>query len=182
MEKVKRAIFLDRDGVINKVIFRGEKVSSPWKLEEFEFLPEIKETLEKFKEMGFLNIVVSNQPDVKRGFLQIEELERMNQVLKENLPIEEIRICPHDDNDNCSCRKPKPGLILEAAKKYGIDLSQSFLIGDGWKDVEAGRAAGCKVILIKTDYNQNIQKGCDFVVNNLKEALNIIKNLTVKEI
>ena len=181
MKEVKRAIFLDRDGVINKVIFRNGKVSSPWRFEEFEILPDVKKVLTKFKEMGFLKIVVSNQPDVKRGFLKKEELEKMNQFLIQNLPIDEIMICPHDDDDHCNCRKPKPGLILEAAKKYGIDLKQSFLIGDTWKDVEAGKRAGCKVILIKTDYNKNIQKGPDFVVNSLKEALEIIKK-SIQEI
>jgi D-glycero-D-manno-heptose 1,7-bisphosphate phosphatase len=178
MKKIKRAIFLDRDGVINRVIIRGNKVSSPWKLEEFEFLPGTKEVLKKLKEAGFLNIVVTNQPDVKRGNLKVEELEKMNQILKENLPIEEIKICPHDDSDNCSCRKPKPGLLIEAAKEYGIDLKNSFLIGDGWKDVEAGKAAGCKVILLKTDYNQEAQKKSDFVVENLEEAYKIIKKIT----
>jgi len=178
MKKIKRAIFLDRDGVINRVIIRGNKISSPWKLEEFEFLPGVKDVLKKLREAGFLNIVVTNQPDVKRGNLKVEELEKMNQILKENLPIEEIKICPHDDSDNCSCRKPKPGLLIEAAKKYGIDLKNSFLIGDGWKDVEAGKAAGCKVILLKTDYNQEAQKKSDFVVENLEEAYKIIKKIT----
>jgi D-glycero-D-manno-heptose 1,7-bisphosphate phosphatase len=181
MKKIKRAIFLDRDGVINRVIIRGNKISSPWKLEEFEFLPGVKDVLKKLREAGFLNIVVTNQPDVKRGNLKVEELEKMNQILKENLPIEEIKICPHDDSDNCSCRKPKPGLLIEAAKKYGIDLKNSFLIGDGWKDVEAGKAVGCKVILLKTDYNQEAQKNCDFVVKNLEEAYKIIKK-TIQEI
>jgi D-glycero-D-manno-heptose 1,7-bisphosphate phosphatase len=87
MKKIKRAIFLDRDGVINRVIIRGNKISSPWKLEEFEFLPGVKDVLKKLREAGFLNIVVTNQPDVKRGNLKVEELEKMNQILKENLPM-----------------------------------------------------------------------------------------------
>jgi len=180
MSENKKAIFLDRDGVINKVIFREGKASCPWKIEEFEFLPQVRETLKELKEMGFLNIVITNQPDVKRGFLSFEELKKMTNILFENLAIDEIKICPHDDEDNCNCRKPKPGLILETAKKYGIDLKQSFFIGDSWRDVKAGKRAGCKVILIKADYNQEIQKGCDFVVDNLKEALKVIKKLTLK--
>jgi len=176
MKKAKRAIFLDRDGVINKVILRNEKVSSPWKAKELMILPGVKETLKKFKAMGFLNIVVSNQPDVKRGFIKKEELFQMNEILNKNLVLDEIKICPHDDDDNCHCRKPKPGLILESARKHGIDLEQSFFVGDGWKDIEAGKAAGCKTILIKADYNKDLQKNCDYAVNNLKEALEIIKN------
>jgi D-glycero-D-manno-heptose 1,7-bisphosphate phosphatase len=180
--KNKKALFLDRDGVINKVIFREGKVSSPWKLEEFEFLPGIKELLWSMKEKGFLNIVVTNQPDIKRGFLNIEALEKMHRILRENFPIEEIKICPHDDDDNCFCRKPKPGLIFEAAEKYLIDLKNSFMIGDGWKDIVAGKTAGCKTVFIRTDYNKEIiynkeiQNNCDFIVDNLEEIYKIIKN------
>jgi len=160
---------------------RDGKVSSPWKLEEFEFLPGVKRILEKFKEIGFLNIIFTNQPDVKRGFLKSEELEKMHQLIAKNLPIEEIKACPHDDSDNCSCRKPKPGLILEAAREYSIDLAHSYVIGDNWKDIGAGKAAGCKIFLIKTGYNKNIQEGYDFVVDNLSETIKIIKKLS-KEI
>lgn len=175
-----KAIFLDRDGVINKVVMRKGIVSSPWKLEEFEILPDVKECLEEFEEMGFLNIVFTSQPDVSRGLLKIEDLEEMHKSIMKMLPVDEVKFCPHDDKDNCNCRKPKPGLLLEAAKKWSIDLKNSFVIGDTWKDIGAGKGAGCKTILIRREYNKDFQKDYDFEVNNLKETVEIIKNLNKK--
>jgi len=173
--KLRKAIILDRDGIINKIVIRNGKASSPRKLGEFKFLPNIKKYLESFREMGFLNIVFTNQPDISRGLLKREELRKMHKFISEILPIDEIKFCPHDDNDNCSCRKPKPGLILEAAKKWSIDLKKSYVIGDGWKDMAAGKRAGCKTFLMRRKYNKNLQSGFDFGVNNLKEVIKIIR-------
>ena len=175
-----KAIFWDRDGIINKVIMRKGETSSPWKLEEFEILPDVKEYLEAFKGMGFLNIVFTNQPDISRGFLKIEELEKMHKIILETLPVDEIKVCPHDNKDNCSCRKPKPGLILEAVEKWSIDLKKSYVIGDSWKDIEAGKAAGCKTFLLRREYNKDYQKDYDFEVDNLKKTVEIIKKLDKK--
>ena len=172
-----KAVFLDRDGVINEVIMREGKVSCPWKIEEFKILPDVKNYLKSLKEMGFLNVIFTNQPDISRGFLKREELEKMHKIIEEELPVDEIAFCPHDDKDNCSCRKPKPGLILEAAKKWSLDLKNSFVIGDGWKDVLAGKSAGCKTILIRRNYNQDLKDYYDFEVNSLKEAVEIIKKV-----
>jgi len=175
-----KAIFWDRDGIMNKVIMRKGETSSPWKLEEFEILPDVKKCLEASKEMGFLNIVFTNQPDISRGFLKIEDLEKMHKVILETLPVDEIKVCPHDDKDNCSCRKPKPGLILEAVKKWSIDLEKSYVVGDGWKDIKAGKAAGCKTFLLRREYNKNYQKDYDFEIDNLKKTVEIIKKLDKK--
>jgi len=175
-----KTVFLDRDGVINKVVLRKGEVSSPRKIEEFEFLPNICSALKKFQEIGFLNIIFTNQPDISRGLLKKEELEKMNKLILSSLPIDEIIFCPHDDKDNCSCRKPKPGMILEAAKKHFIDLRKSYVVGDGQRDIEAGRAAGCKTFLIKTEYNKNIKEGYDFLVDNLEGVVEIIKRLNSK--
>jgi D-glycero-D-manno-heptose 1,7-bisphosphate phosphatase len=175
-----KAVFIDRDGVINKVIIRENgKPSSPWNLKEFKILSGVKECLGTFKEMGFLNIVFTSQPDISRGNLKLEYLEKMHKIISETLPVDEIKFCPHDDKDNCSCRKPKPGLILQAAKKWPIDWKKSYVIGDTWKDMEAGKAAGCQTILIKKRYNKAV-KDCDFKVNSLKEAVKIIKKLNKK--
>lgn len=165
--KARKAIFLDRDGVVNKVLLNNDKPLSPRKLDEFELLPKVKEALTFFKEIGFLNIIVTNQPDIARGFMKIEDLERMHALIREKFPIDDIYVCPHDDSDNCSCRKPKPGMLLYASKKWNIDLSSSYLIGDTWKDVEAGKLAGCKTILIDMPYNQGIE--CDLRVASLAE-------------
>lgn len=175
--KRKKAIFLDRDGILNKVIIRRGKPSSPWNLKDFKLLSHIEKYLKTLNEIGFLNIVFTNQPDVKRGYLKIEDLEKMHQIIAEKLPIDEITFCPHDDKDNCSCRKPKPGLIFEAAKKWSIDLKNSFVIGDNWKDVVAGKNAGCKTILIKRSYNKNLKDSYDFEAKNLKDAVKIIKKV-----
>jgi len=101
---------------------RKGKPSSPRKIEEFQLLPNVEEYLKNFKEIGFLNIVFTSQPDISRGLLKTEDLEKMHKIIKETLPVDEIKFCPHDDKDNCNCRKPKPGLIIEAAKKWSIDL------------------------------------------------------------
>ena len=171
--KTRKAIFLDRDGVINKILFNNGKPFSPRKLDEFELLPKVEEALISFKEMGFLNIIVTNQPDIARGLMKIEELDSMHALIRKSLPIDDIYVCPHDDSDNCSCRKPKPGMLLDAAKKWDIDLSRSFIIGDTWKDIEAGKAAGCKTILIDALYNKGVS--CDYKVRSLKEAETIVK-------
>ena len=173
---MKKAIFLDRDGVVNKVIIRGGTPSSPWNIGEFELLPGIQVALKEFKKMGFLNIIFTNQPDVARGFLTIQELEQMHNVILRAIPVNEITFCPHDNADNCLCRKPKPGMLIMAAKKWGIDLKNSYVIGDGIKDIEAGKAAGCKTFLIKKPYNKKTRKTSDFIVSNLGETINIIKN------
>jgi D-glycero-D-manno-heptose 1,7-bisphosphate phosphatase len=170
--EAKKAIFMDRDGVINKVLLNNGHPFSPRKLDEFELLPNVKEVLNSFKEMGFINIIVTNQPDIARGLMKIEELNSMHTLIKKRLPIDDIYVCTHDDSDNCSCRKPKPGMLLDAAKKWGIDLNRSFLIGDTWKDMEAGKAAGCKTILIDAPYNKSVS--CDYRVRDLKGAETIV--------
>jgi len=175
-----KAIFIDRDGVINRVIMRDGKPSSPWKLEEFEILPDVKECLKAFKKMGFLNIIFTSQPDISRGSLKMEELKKMHKVISETLLVDEIKFCPHDDKDNCSCRKPKPGLILDAVKKWSIDLDKSYVVGDSWKDIGAGKSAGCKTFLLRREYNKNYQKDYDFEISNLKQMVEIIKKLNKK--
>lgn len=171
---MKRAIFLDRDGVINKAILKEGKPFSPRRFEEFELFDGIKEVLEKSKREDFLNIIITNQPDITRDLIRWKTLEKMHKFIKENLPIDDIFVCPHDDIDNCQCRKPRPGMLLEAAKKWNIDLKGSFLIGDQGKDIEAGKKAGCITILIDNLYNKEVES--DFRVNNLHSAIEIILN------
>lgn len=178
--KTRRAIFLDRDGVINKVLLNNGKPFSPRKFHEFGLIQNIEGTLISFKEMGFLNIIITNQPDIARGLMKTEELERMHSLIKKSLMIDDIYVCPHDDSDNCSCRKPKPGMLFDASKKWNIDLSGSYLIGDTWKDVEAGKLAGCKTILIEMPYNQGIE--CDFRVASLAEVADIFDTLAEETI
>lgn len=153
-----RAVFLDRDGVINRVIIKHGKPYSPRILADFKFTEGIKEVLNELKRAGFLLIVVTNQPDVARGFLDKETLEEFHDLIRRELSVDDIIVCPHDDADNCDCRKPKPGMILAAARKWDIDLKNSFLIGDTWKDMAAGRAAGCETVLLDAVYNRNLKE------------------------
>jgi len=168
----KRAVFLDRDGVINKIVFREGQPESPRSLEEFVMNDGIRETARKLKDAGFRVIVVSNQPDVARGRMTQGTLDLMNQRIACEIPVDDIYVCPHDDSQQCTCRKPKPGMLMKAALEWNIDLSSSFMIGDTWKDMEAGKAAGCKTILLNTAYNRDIQS--DFSVKSLKEAADLI--------
>lgn len=147
----KKAVFLDRDGVINQTIFRMGKPRAPYTLEEFSFLPGVPEAVDFLREEGFELIIVTNQPDVARGWVTREAVDLVNQYISESLGIKDIRACFHTEHDRCECRKPRPGMLLEAAKDHDIDLEQSFMVGDRVSDVEAGKHAGCKTVLIGTD-------------------------------
>lgn len=171
-----RAVFLDRDGVINKVILRDGKPYPPKKFNEFVFNDGIKEAVYKMKELGYKLFVVSNQPDIARGEISQDILDLMTEKMRFELPLDDVFICPHDDHHDCPCRKPKPGMIMEAASGWRIDLSSSFMVGDTWKDMEAGKAAGCKTILLDAYYNQDVL--CDFRVKSLSEASSIIVKIS----
>ena len=145
-------MFLDRDGVLNRALVRHGKPYPPANVDELEIVPEAAAALARLAQAGFLLLVVTNQPDVARGRQQRAEVETMHAAIRQALPIDEFFVCYHDDADGCDCRKPKPGLLLDAARKYEIDLSQSFLIGDRWRDVDAGAAAGCLALWIDRGY------------------------------
>jgi D-glycero-D-manno-heptose 1,7-bisphosphate phosphatase len=149
-----RAVFLDRDGVLNEAIVRDGKPYPPRTLDEFRIVAGAAEELGKLKAAGFLLIVVTNQPDVARGTVSRETVEAFDAALRSALPVDDIFTCFHDDGDGCDCRKPKPGLLLAAAEKYGIDRESSYMIGDRWRDVDAGVAAGCRAILIDYRYEE----------------------------
>jgi D-glycero-D-manno-heptose 1,7-bisphosphate phosphatase len=174
MSSLRRAVFLDRDGVINRVIVRDGKPYPPTSLAELEILPGVHEALQKLHDANYLLLVVTNQPDVARGTAKREDVELMNAFLSSQLPIDDFKICYHDDADNCSCRKPLPGALLEAAKEHNIDLSNSFMVGDRWRDVEAGASAGCKTFFISYGYKEQYPKTQDFIVASLSEAEEII--------
>ncbi len=149
-----RAVFLDRDGVINRAIVRDGKPYPPPSLEEMEILPGTKEALDLLKSLQFLLLVVTNQPDVSRGTQTEDEVNRIHAYLAGRLPIDDFLVCFHDNRDNCQCRKPKPGLLMDGARKHKVNLADSFLIGDRWRDVDAGYLAGCQTILIDYGYRE----------------------------
>lgn len=150
----RRAVFLDRDGVINRALVRNGKPYPPVSAEEFEVLPGVPDALRRLKERGFELLVVTNQPDVAKGTVSRHTVERMHAELASSLPLDGILVCYHSDEDHCRCRKPQPGLLVEAAQARGLDLSASFIVGDRWRDVEAGHNAGCTTIFIDYGYQE----------------------------
>ena len=169
----RQAIFLDRDGVIIRAIIQEGKPHPPSTIGEVEILPGVKEGLAILNRAGFLLIIVSNQPDVARGILQKSFVEQINNSLLNSLPIDDVWVCYHSDQDNCICRKPAPGLLLGAAKKWDIDLEMSYMIGDRWRDILAAKNAGCKSILINNSYTEK-QIIADICANSLYDAAQII--------
>ena len=153
MTDLKRAVFVDRDGVLNRAVIRDGRPYPPSTLEEFEILPGVTEAIVRLRDAGFLVIGATNQPDVARGTQRREVVEAMNARLLEEMPIVDILVC-YEDGDDCPRRKPNPGLLLEAAETYIIDLAASFMIGDRWRDVEAGRRAGCRTVFIDLGYTE----------------------------
>lgn len=178
---LRRAVFLDRDGVLNRVIVRNRKPYPPASLEELEILPGVPDALHTFEAAGLLLVGVTNQPDVARGTQKRETVEAINAALLAALPLNDIFVCYHDDGDDCDCRKPQPGLLTRAATKYEIDLASSFMIGDRWKDIEAGRRAGCATILIEYGYAENSPVSVpDYHVHSLPEAAVWILDQTLR--
>jgi D-glycero-D-manno-heptose 1,7-bisphosphate phosphatase len=171
---LKRAVFLDRDGVINRAVVRDGKPYPPASLEEIEILPGVHEALQKLHDANYLLVVVTNQPDVARGAAKREDVELMNAFLSSQLPIDDFKTCYHDSGDKCNCRKPLPGALIEAAQEHNIDLSKSFMVGDRWRDVEAGASAGCKTFFINYRYAEQKPDAPDFIVSSLLEAKKII--------
>ncbi len=168
-----KAVFLDRDGVVNKlVVINGER-TSPKSLDQFEIFPNLSQVLSKIREQ-YLIIIITNQPDIARKKLSVTELEKMHAKLREQIEIDDLYVCEHDDVDNCLCRKPKPGLIINAAKKWNIDLMNSIIVGDSWRDMLAGEKVGLTKYYVdpcKNDsHNNKIQFKYDHRVKNLKDA------------
>ena len=166
----QRAVFLDRDGVLNAVITRDGKPFPPADLSELQILPGVKQALEDLKRDDWVLIVVTNQPDVARGTVDKKNVEEINAFLASMLPIDEILTCYHDDQQNCACRKPKPGLLVDAASRHGLRLNECYMVGDRWRDIHAGEAAGCKTIYIDYQYNERRPEQYDYQVKSLKEA------------
>ena len=172
--RMKRAVFLDRDGVLNRAIVRDGRPYPPRNVSELEILPGVAEAMAALRAAGFLLIVVTNQPDVARGATTKEEVEKINFALVSALPIDEFRICYHDSQAGCDCRKPRPGALLAAAALHDIDLRRSYMVGDRWRDIEAGQRAGCKTIFIDYGYQEKQPDAVDYRAASLSEAAEIM--------
>jgi D-glycero-D-manno-heptose 1,7-bisphosphate phosphatase len=174
--EVRRAVFLDRDGVINRALERDSKPYPPRTLDEFDILPDVPAACAKLKAAGFLLVVVTNQPDVGRGTLKKEIVESIHAEMCRQLPIDRVEVCYHpgQGTSECDCRKPKPGMLLRAAKELGIDLAQSWMVGDRWRDIDCGHAAGCRTVFIDRGYAEELRQKPHFSAGNLAEVADII--------
>jgi D-glycero-D-manno-heptose 1,7-bisphosphate phosphatase len=174
----RRAVFLDRDGVLNRPVVRDGRPFPPARLEEFELYPDAVKACAELKAAGFLLVVVTNQPDVGRGTQSREAIEAMHGKLRAAIPsLDAIEVCFHAgaaQGEPCNCRKPKPGMLRRAAAALGIDLSESFLIGDRWRDVDCARAAGCRAVFIDRGYRESLREKPEFTVSNLSGAVSAI--------
>ncbi|HEX4795721.1 MAG TPA: HAD-IIIA family hydrolase [Humisphaera sp.] len=170
----KRAIFLDRDGVLIRTFVRDGVPHPPDNFDQVEILPGVPEALAQLRELGFLLLVVTNQPDVARGTQRREVVEEINRSLCYHLMLDGIYTCYHDNADRCDCRKPAPGLLLRAAAEHNVKLSASFMIGDRASDIAAGQRAGCQTLLIERPYSRCTDVKPDWQVADLLEAASLI--------
>jgi D-glycero-D-manno-heptose 1,7-bisphosphate phosphatase len=167
---LKRAVFLDRDGVINRAVVQNGKPFPPRSVAEVEVLPDAKDALLRLRDAGYVLIVVTNQPDVARGTQTQNQVEAINARLAAELAIDEFMVCYHDDAEGCACRKPNPGGLLEAAERHQVDLNRSYIVGDRWRDVEAGQRAGCTPFFIDYGYSEREPQQPFLRVRSLAEA------------
>lgn len=167
---MKRAVFLDRDGVINANLQRDGRPVAPTSLADFRLLPGVEDAVSRLKASGYMIVVITNQPDVANGLTQRSTVDAMHDLIRAKLAVDDIEVCFHNDAAECECRKPKPGMILKAAVEHGIDLALSYVVGDRWRDIAAGRAAGCSTIFIDYGYKQEGPNFPDKVAKSLSEA------------
>jgi D-glycero-D-manno-heptose 1,7-bisphosphate phosphatase len=180
--QLRPAVFLDRDGVLNRAVVRDGKPFPPSSVDEIEVLPQVASSLLDLKAHGFALYVITNQPDVARGTATRAAVDAIHQALASTLPIDGIFVCYHDDADDCACRKPRPGLLLEAQSEHNIDLSRSFVVGDRWRDIDAGHSAGCKTVLIDYGYlERKPVQPPEATVRSLREAADWIIDSSTKE-
>jgi D-glycero-D-manno-heptose 1,7-bisphosphate phosphatase len=168
------AVFLDRDGVLNEAIVVDCRPQPPRSLAEFRLEAGVENACRRLREAGLVLVVVSNQPDLARGTIGRKAVNEVNAALRQALALDAIYICPHDDADTCDCRKPAPGMLLAAARELGLDLARSVMVGDRWRDVEAGRRAGIATVFLDKGYDEPASAGADLVVSALSEAVDWI--------
>ena len=166
----RAAVFLDRDGVLNAPLLVDGRPHPPASPDDLAILPGVADACRQLSDAGYLLLVVSNQPDVARGTITRSDVDRVNRSLAAQLPIDGVYVCPHDDNADCACRKPKPGMLLDAAREWAVELGSSYMVGDRWRDVDAGRAAGCATVFIDRDYAEPRPQDFDIAVRDLPEA------------
>src|SRR5580765_7836908 len=173
---MKQGVFLERDGILNTVRVERQHQVTPLTLEDFKINQEAIPLIKKLKEAGLVVIVTTNQPGLSRGYQSRRELDRMHERLRKTFALDDILVCPHDETDRCPCRKPKPGLLIEAGFKWHLDLDHSFVVSDKWQDAEAARIAGCTSLLLKSHWVGTVHR--DFVLTSLSAIVEKILRLT----
>jgi len=173
-EMTRRAVFLDRDGVISRPLLGAGRPCAPQSFNQLEMLPGVPAALAALKAGGFRLVVVTNQPDIARGTTPRAVVDAMNDWLQSVLPLDAVFMCAHDDEDRCLCRKPRPGLITRAAAELGVECAASYMVGDRWRDIEAGRRAGCTTLFVDHRYAERLPESYDFRVGSLRDAARLI--------
>lgn len=166
----RRAVFLDRDGVLNRAVARHGRPHPPASVAELEIADGAAEACDALRGAGFALIVVSNQPDLARRTQDPVEVDAIHAELFRHVRVDDVCVCPHDDADACGCRKPAPGMLEAAAERHGLDLATSFMVGDRWRDVEAGKRAGCQTVFIDHGWDEQRPDDADAVVTGVLEA------------
>lgn len=177
---MRRAVFLDRDGVINRSEVRDGKPYAPRRLQDFRLLPGTVRAIHDLKQAGLPVIVVTNQPDIGNGLVDAAIVEAMHDRLRRVSPVDDILVCPHRQDAGCQCRKPRAGMLIKAAAKWQIDLKKSFMVGDRWGDIVAGQRAGCYNIFINRHYKEVQQTKPDSYAGSLPAAARLIISLVNK--
>lgn len=172
----RRAVFFDRDGVINRAIIVDGKPKSPKLINELFIYNEAIELIKMVRNLDLVPIIITNQPEIARGNITLDQANAINDYILRVTQVERVYMCPHDDADSCQCRKPKPGLLKEASKELGINLKTSYCIGDRWRDIEAGLSVGTKTIWIDRGYIEPEPNYFDLKISSLKEAGDFIRN------
>lgn len=172
------AVFLDRDGVLCPPIVRNGKAFAPTSLEDFRLVPDAAASVASLKAAGFLVIVVTNQPDIGNGLVSEKLVEQMHERLRAAVEVDDIVTCPHSQTAGCSCRKPLPGMLLDSARRFSIDLDESFMVGDRASDVAAGESAGCRTIFIDHNYSEPPPEHPDHKTDSLRAAADYILSLS----
>lgn len=168
------AVFLDRDGVLNEALVRGGRPYPPASVDEVVLRPGVRRACRALSDAGALLVMVTNQPDLARGTATRAEVDAINDYLTAELGLDAVRMCAHDDADGCACRKPRPGLILEAADELDVDLGRSLMVGDRWRDIEAGTRAGVTTVWVRNDYDERRPEVPDHVVDGLSDVVPLV--------
>ena len=187
-----RAVFLDRDGVLNRAVVRDGKPYPPTSLEDLAFETGARESVARLRDAGFVTICITNQPDVARGTLARSRADEINRRVVDELGLDDLIACFHDDADRCDCRKPKPGMLIEGTRRWNVDLRESYMVGDRWRDVDAGRAAGCRTILLERNWPERraagepdarlgtITEAARWILADARSTMNRVARLKVK--